>query len=248
MTHHPTGPVLPTPYEIDAVATLWPALSESGKAAMVGRLPSAPCGVTLTEQSRSADAYGRNIRGSVRALWGGVIDLDQFLSTMQLAVRRGLTLAWREGAAECGIKPDELTEVEIKALEMAIRSESVYIFDFGEYIEANSKATGGLLRSLMNRVGLWINRYLDVTNRAKVMACKDQKLEWVINYVRGVKENCDSCLRLNGQVRRGSAWQRAGVRPQSPPNAKLACRGWKCGCGLVPTDKPVSRGKLPSLP
>lgn len=242
MTHHPTGPTLLTLAELAAIDAAWPTLGEADKAALL------TCGTTLTEQSRSADAYGRNIRGSVRALWQGVITLDQFLETMESTVRRGLTQAWYEGAAECGIKPDELTEVETKALEAAIRSERDYIFNFGEYIEARNKATGGLLRDLMYRVELWIHRFLDVTNRAKVLACKDQKLEWMINYVRGVKESCDSCLRLNGQVRRGSFWQRAGIRPQSPPNHKLACGGWKCGCGLVPTDKPVSRGRLPKLP
>lgn len=229
--------------EVAAISARWATLSEGEKAGLLR-----PCHLTLTEQSRSADQYGVSIRGNVRALWAGVVDIDQFMVAMRATVRRGLTLAWHEGAAECGIKPDELTDKEEQALEAAVRSEYSYIFAFGEYIEANNKASKGLLQDLYGRVSLWVNRYLDVTNRAKVMACRDQKLEWRLNQVRGTKESCDSCQKLAGQVRRGSTWERLGVRPQSPPNRKLACGGWKCGCGLVVTDKPVSRGRLPTLP
>lgn len=229
--------------EVAAVSATWATLSEGEKAALLR-----PCHIQLTEQSRSADQYGSSIRGNVRALWAGAVDVEQFMLAMRATVQRGLTQAWHEGAGECGIKPDELTDAETKALETAVRSEYSYIFAFGEYIEANSKANKGALQDLYGRVSLWVNRYLDITNRAKVMACRDQKLEWVLNYVRGTKESCPSCKKLAGQVRRGSAWERWGVRPQSPPNRRLACGGWKCGCGLVPTDKPVSRGRLPTLP
>ncbi|MEZ4591838.1 MAG: hypothetical protein R3D55_11960 [Chloroflexota bacterium] len=73
--------------EVRAVSASWATLSEAEKAALLR-----PCRLTLTEQSRSADQYGVSIRGNVRALWAGVVDIDQFMVALT-TVRRGLTLA-----------------------------------------------------------------------------------------------------------------------------------------------------------
>src|SRR3972149_7420253 len=151
------------------------------------------------KQSR-IDAYQRNLRSAVRGLWSSVLDFDQFFSAMSSAITRGLTGAWYEGALECGIKPDELSSGEEKALSERIVKERSYIVDFGEVIEANSKGNRGQLTPLFGRLNTWTNRYRDITNQAKAMACEDQKLAWRIN-VR-CREHCKSCLGLNGRVKR----------------------------------------------
>lgn len=199
----------------------------------------------LAEASSGFADYGRGIRAATRALWAGAIDLDQFIDQMFSAIRRGITRAWHEGAAECGIQPDELTAEERAELERVITGELLYVLGFGIAIEDNSKQAGGKLGGLLARADTWINRYPDAVNRAKLMACADKKLKWTID---PAKENCATCLKLNGKVKRASYWQRVGVQPQSPPNEKLDCKGWKCGCSLQPTSDPVSRGPLPNLP
>ena len=71
---------------------------------------------------------------------------------------------------------------------------------------------------------LWVNRYRDVRNQAKVLACKDEKFVWRL----GATENhCSTCPRLDGKVKRGSQWEKSGIRPQNPPNTELECGGWK---------------------
>lgn len=188
------------------------------------------------------DQYRTALRSVTRGYWSGVIDLNQFFDEMRTAMNRRLTQAWDEGAAECGIKPDEYTIEEQLALGNAISKELSNLPDFALRIDQN-KVNEGKLAPLLDRAGtLWGNRYNDLKNRAKVLACKDQKLEWIIG---PTEEHCPSCSRLNGKVKRGSVWQSSGVQPQNPPNGRLQCGGWNCLCELRQTDRAVSRGPLP---
>jgi len=189
--------------------------------------------------------YRLGIRAAVRGLWNGAFDLFQFADAMIPTVQRGLTRAADDGLISVGIQPGERTPQEQIALDKRINSEFAHILPFGRDIVAGSKANGGLLRPLLDRAEMWILRYTDVENEARTMAANDPKLEWVWD---PAKEHCTSCARLNGKVKRASFWREMGVLPQNPPNAKLECGGWRCGCILRPTDKPVSRGPLPGLP
>ena len=191
--------------------------------------------------------YRRVLRAAVRGLWGGVIDYYGFYEVMFVAIDNAFYRAWYEGAAECGIKPEELTPDEQQELQQAIATERGFIGRFADTIEKNSKAEGGKLTPLLNRVDRWVIRYNDIRNRAKMMACGDQKLEWVL----GISEHCDSCLKLAGKIKRASYWQENDVRPQHP--TKLLCMIGAggvsvCQCALVPTDRHLSPGPLPSLP
>ena len=185
--------------------------------------------------------YRRGIRGATRGLWNGALDFNQFFDAMMSVVRRGITVAWHEGAKECGVAPSELTPEEKMALQQAIVHETNYISDFAQVIEAGSKANGGNMGPLMVKAELWINRYLDISNQAKIDACGDKKLAWRLG---ATKIHCEDCSRFNGKVKRASQWQRAGIRPQSHD---LECGGWRCLCVLESTDEPLSKGPLPRL-
>lgn len=189
--------------------------------------------------------YGLNIRAAVRGLWSGVLDIDQFWTTMRDTVNRGLTRAFNEGATECGIKPEEFTVEEQIILGTLIANELPHISDFAAFIMGNSKALGGKLATCMSRAAMWISRYQDVRQRASGLACGDRKKKWVMN---PIKEHCPSCVKLDGKVKRNSYWMKQGVLPQNPPNPYLECGGWNCGCSLIDTDEPLSKGPLPSLP
>lgn len=200
----------------------------------------------LTEQAaRSIADYGRNIRAAVRGLWNGALDFDQFYDSMFATMDFYLNRIWRDALAVCGITPQEQSPDERAAIAQKIANEKSRLFGFAEAIEAGSKANRGKLTPLLKRAEMWSNRGLDVFNTGKVMACGNQKLMWNIN---PAKDNCPSCLSLDKKVKRASYWRRIGVHPQSPVNPKLQCKGYKCGCSLDPTDAPLSRGPLPSLP
>ena len=63
-----------------------------------------------------------------------------------------------------------------------------------------------------------------------------------------MKENCRSCKKLNGQVRRMSFWKDKDCRPQHPD---LQCMHdadgpTVCGCEFEETSDSCSRGPLPN--
>ncbi len=200
---------------------------------------------TTLREASGGPGYLRDIRAAVRGLWLGVFDYYDFFDAMTATIRRGLTRAWHEGAASIGIQPDELTPEEKTALETAITREWSQIHPFALAVEAGAKAKGGALEPLLARAELWGLRYQDVVNQARVKANTDPKLRWTLGQTR---VHCDSCLRLEGKIKRSSAWDRAGVRPQNPKNDKLTCQGWRCLCFFEPTTDRCSPGPLPKLP
>lgn len=196
-----------------------------------------------------SESYSRDVRGIVRALWNGSVDYSQAFGLMMDTVRIGLTRAANEGLESVGMQPADRTPEERVALEQWIVEEIRHIDGLLSDVLEGSKANGGKLGPLLSRANRWGLRYTDIANRARMMAQNDPKLEWVINYVRQVKQNCSTCLKLNGKVKRASTWLKRNLHPQNPPNPELECGGWNCGCGLVPApDKPMSRGPLPNTP
>lgn len=191
------------------------------------------------------DNYRSELRASVRGLWQGVITTAQARSGFNSTIDRGLSRAWLEGAEECAIAEDELTQEELIARDDAIENQREFVSGFLAAIRESNRSSGGKLTPLFTRTNLWVTRYEEIKSTAKAMACKDQKLEWVLN---PQKENCLSCRRLNGKVKRGSFWVSTGILPRVPNAPYLICRGWDCGCVLEPTNKAVSRGPLPKLP
>lgn len=198
----------------------------------------------MAEQSRGASNYHYSIRTAVRGLWTGALLYNQFIDSMRSTIQAGLTRAYAEGAAACGIVPSEYTLEEKIALDQAIFREFNYIGRFADAIEKGDKASGGKLKPLMARAKMWVNRYNDVVNQAKVTACKNQKLRWMLHLVRVTKEPCKDCLKLNGRIYRAYTWQKWNVRPQSPD---LACNGINCGCGFQTTDERATPGRPPKL-
>ena len=186
--------------------------------------------------------YRSVLRSAVRGLWSGAIDTAQFDDNMRLAISRYLTEAFAAGAKECGIKMDELTIDEQLVLADILTAETSFVSGLATAVNESSRANKGKLTPLYGRVELWVNRYNDVKNQAKILVCKDQKLEWIYG---DTNVHCSTCLRLHGKVKRASQWQASGIHPQQPPNDALECGGWACACTLQPTDKPVTKGPLP---
>ncbi len=187
----------------------------------------------------SVSSYQAGLRSAVRGFYSGTLTQGQFVDALESAIRRGLTQAFIEGAKECGIKQDELTDKELDELTKAIESEYGYIDDFASGVEESEK-----LAALYNRLSMWVNRYSQVKQQASALACGDIKKVWSL----GASEHCSSCVRLSGRVKRNSYWQQKGILPRVAGASYLKCRGYRCQCTLVTTDSPISRGNLPNLP
>lgn len=197
----------------------------------------------LARQLRSQASYRTTLRGAVRGLWNETTDILGFYETFQSAIRREFRNAWLEGMREAGLSAEDMTPDEEQALQSAIFSEFSYILPFGEDIEANNKASGGALEPHMTRVDLWVKRYTGIKNQALQLAQSDPVLQWVTH----AEESCQSCIKLDGQRRRSSSWQRLGVRPQHPNLECMESAGGPdvCRCEFVVTTQPPTRGRLP---
>ncbi len=155
-----------------------------------------------------------------------------------------MTIAWNEGAKECGIEADELSEEESKARDTFIDEQGSYVSDFGDRIKEVNKKSGGKLAPLFGRAELWVNRYSQAKQHASAMACGNLKKVWTL----GPTEHCSSCVRLSGKVKRNLYWQQKGILPRVAGASYLKCNGYRCQCTLETTTRPISKGNLPSLP
>lgn len=190
------------------------------------------------------EAYAKSLRDATRGLWTGRFDRSTFGDAMFSAIARHLEVAWREGAAECGIRPDERKAEEKEALERFINNQIAFVPRFGSFIEENNRANGALLKVSLTRLSPWVNRWNEVKAIATEMSCKDQKLIWLL----GEAEHCKTCLKLNGRVMRATRWAELDVHPQDTRPGKLICRGFECKCTRPPTNKRATPGPLPRLP
>lgn len=191
--------------------------------------------------SRRELDYQSALRSATRGFWSGEYSLFQFFDNMTRAIERNFRLAWEEGLRDCGINPNETTAEEDARLRLEINTEIGYLYGFANDVYNANRASGGLLRDLNRRLGMWVNKYGMIRNLARTYACEDRKKKWVMN---PRKEHCESCLRLDGRVYRASTWQRYNIYPRMP---RLRCGGFWCGCDFEDTDEPCTPGRPPEI-
>jgi hypothetical protein len=169
-------------------------------------------------------------------LWAGTVEPFAFVESMVDAIARNYEIAWREGAAQCQVTPEERTPDEWNRLRRELRADQDRIIGFLDYIVAHSKDRGGAFSTVEARATLWSNRYMSIVVLASVTSCADQKMMWRCG---GTSDHCPDCAAYNGKVYRNSTWAKWGAIPRSHA---LACGGWNCDCRLDPTKAPVTPG------
>ena len=176
-----------------------------------------------------------------------LFDAGKFFSETRELIRRQYPVAWAEGMMEVDLTPADMTAKERLALQTATNAAVSAVPSLRDFILTHLKKddpTRTYAATIAPRVNIWINGYGAIAARAAAMAGKDEKLEWRL----GVAEHCTSCVRLAGKVKRASWWSDNGVLPRVPSAEYLVCRGFNCKCTLNPTEKPLSRGRMPRLP
>lgn len=193
--------------------------------------------------NKSLKTYQAAILAVARGLWRGEFDTLAGADALFSAISRGFEQAWQEGAATCGILPDERTEEEDRELKRLIGDNFQHVGRFVEWVLQNNKASGTKWAVVQGRAKLWINRYEQVKNTAIALSCKDTKFRWQIDG----GEHCRTCLKLNGRVARASIWASHNIAPQMITD-RLQCQGYNCKCMFIETDAPATRGRFPNLP
>ena len=190
------------------------------------------------------DTYVTALHQTVRGLWGGTYTLVEFMDAMESVLTRYLLAAWLTGFAVCGLEEEDMNSDEITARSDWIKGQFAYVWGLGEWIEEHSKANGFKLEQSIQRAAVWEARWDEGYMLGKTAGCRDAKAIWTL----GSSEHCTSCLKLSGKVKRMSFWNSHGILPRVAAASYLMCRGYKCQCSLELTDKPMSKGPLPSLP
>jgi hypothetical protein len=184
--------------------------------------------------------YLRSVRAACRALSLNLIDVGEFNAQMLATIDRGLTRAWGEGMAECGLKLDEMTPEERQRLNEELIPRLQRVDPLADFIIRSRGRGVALSAAVSERLRLWANDYRGVRQIGAAMACGNRKKLWQ----RGpTKEPCKSCLGFANRVYRYSTWLKYGALPQQ---RALCCHGYRCMCRLVDTDRPITRGAFPA--
>lgn len=183
---------------------------------------------------KTYDFYLRTITRLVRNLYNGYTTEAEFTSVLENLITGQFTRAWYEGMAQNDWKPADMTDEWQVELDSLIQYEYQFIADFAKAI-TDAKKNEQPLDGLLSRAELWANRYNEIVSHAVLFtADKKERLVWKLG---ATEQHCDTCSRLDGIVAYAEEWQQLGIQPQSAPNDKLECGGWKCDCSLTPTDK-----------
>lgn len=170
----------------------------------------------------TAASYRASLRAAVRGLWSDVLSYDQAFDSMMSSIRRGMQQAAAEGAAECGIKPEELSPAESLQVEKFIAEQTGFISGLLDWVEANKKSRidpkrAKLLRrkgtlTIYGRLDKWVNTYRHVQATIAGMACTDKKKVFRLG---ATEKHCGTCPVLNGRTYRYSTWVANNAVPPS---------------------------------
>lgn len=201
--------------------------------------------VILAASLKTVGEYRARLLGAVEGLISG--EGAGFVSTFARTIDVQLTQAWNKGANAIGVAPDEMTDRDMKVLNGIIKNENSFILGLADEIKTD-KASGmepdKMLSKYGARVDVWANRYLDTVNQAILYFGAKVRMVWKLG---DREKHCSTCPRLDGIVAFGEEWSKSGFHPQRPPNGKLECGGWNCGCSCLPTKQRRSTNALKRL-
>lgn len=208
--------------------------------ASITKYPATEQDVWLTNALKTIGYYRRVMWKAVLKYYKQEMEDTEFLDVMIRLIEGQMRRAWNEGMRSIGLDPatDMKPEWE-QMIQEAINSEFNYVLKLGTDIQTARARELGVDR-FRSRVELWVNRYTDIVNRAKIECGKDlnKKFRWKF----GDTIHCPACLELNGIVTTAREWWNLDVRPQSPPNWALSsrpegCIGWHCQCEFMLTNE-----------
>ena len=186
----------------------------------------------LTAKLKTVNYYTRTLWEMTRSLYGGSLSRDDFIDKMVNLLEGQLTRAWNAGMRENG-----LDVIQDMNAEWRFKLTNIITDEF-DYVErlANdvlrAAADGVEVAGFRGRVDLWVNRYNEVQNTARVeTAAQSEMFEWVFG---PTVEHCGDCATFAGQRRTAADWLAGGKMPQS---RALECGGWNCLCELVKVEQ-----------
>jgi hypothetical protein len=181
---------------------------------------------------KTAEYMQKQIEGLVKGVYTGAVG-GGFIDVMANIISGQLTQAYQQAYEDEGFT-DSLPDYLSASLETMILGQYDFVDQYYRDI-VDARVDGTSIDPLLYRASLWATRWTEAYNEAVRLITKENggNLVWIY----GDTDHCTTCLSLNGIVARASEWDALGIKPQSAPNNKLECGGWKCQCSLQQTDK-----------
>jgi hypothetical protein len=195
---------------------------------------------------KTYDYMLKQVEGLVRSVYSGNIG-GSFIDTMANLISGQLTQAYLQAYEDEGFRGTILPDYLSASLESMILNQYDFVDQYYRDI-VDARVDGTSIDPLLYRASLWATRWTEAYNEAVRLITKENggNLVWIY----GDTDHCTTCLSLNGIVARASEWDALGIKPQSAPNNKLECGGWKCQCSLQSTDKrrsPNAYGRIEEI-
>lgn len=198
-------------------------------------------GIAILSAKNIAD-FRRSLRAATRRYWVGLFSDSDFIFELLGVIDRQFNRAFNIGLAECGLKRADIEDGDDDDLQDLINNQFQSVANIPDKII--KKKDGGKQKDAYLTTSIYLNRFDEARLLGSIISCGDELREWVI----GSAEHCGSCLKLNGIVKPLSFWKSSGILPAIANAAYLICKGFNCKCRLKKTNKPITKGALPSLP
>lgn len=197
---------------------------------------------------KDAAAYERQLTNNVHALYSRAMSRRGFISDTGAIIERQLTEAWKTGADEMMVLPEDMLPEDDAYLKKIIDGEKSYLDGLADAVQDAAGNREGW-EKFNARIRMWVNRILDVENQARMYFGQLQKLVW---HLGPTEEHCHTgdrpggigCSELNGIVAFARDWLAVGIKPQGN---MLSCGGHQCLCTCTPTSERRTRGGLQRL-
>lgn len=200
----------------------------------------------ITEVLKTVDLYSTRMTNDVHALYSRAMSRRGFISDMAQVIDAQLNEAWIKGADESMVLPEDFTDEDKAVLQGIIDNEKSFLDGFADDIQnAAAERTGW--EQFQSRIDIWVNRYGDVQNRAKIYFGAKIKYRWDLG---PTEQHCETgipvpnhagCKDLAGIVMWAEEWDATGIKPHEADSQTLSCHGYNCQCELNSTTERRTR-------
>ena len=191
--------------------------------------------------NRKVREFRNRLQALVKRAVDDDIDKDDFLTEAQELIEEYYRDAFNRGS---GVTADELTDSDRSELDDEIESLSQFLIAFtddlygGKYaVEATDRQFADSLTDTLGlrgafnlaiRIRSWVENLAGFRELGKTYDPSEALYEWKID---PSKDNCDTCLSLNGRRETASVWRTIAI-PRRNGEDRLDCKGFNCGCIL----------------
>lgn len=191
--------------------------------------------------TKTYDFFYETLENLVKSVYNGYLG-GEFQDILQNLILGQISQAYEAAWVDDGndLPPPEYIR---EASQAAVLNQYDFIAGYYQDI-VDARVDGTPIQPLLNRVGLWANRYTEAYNDAVSLILSETggKQIWRLGVT---EQHCPFCKAFNGLVAYASEWRQLGIAPQNAPNPVLTgerdgekgCEGWHCDCTLAPTDR-----------